>query len=296
MKTELRIAERTLRSSLFYARDRFLARRDPHHGRHLRFADHKKSDTLFVLGSGGSINDITAAQWRTIAAHDSLGFNNWLVHAHVPTYYALELPSTTTPARARTIDNTQHNLALAAPRYAGVPFLLASDRAAPLCPSFLPAALRPFAYVIPMQLVLGTTSQQVAFALHVHRALGHCTPRPHCSHMLKKRASVFRHVYFGLLAGYQRIVLAGIDLNNTPYFFDDHARGEHPHGYRLDHVLTQNPGPVHRTNDPTEGQVTVAVMLEILERIALRPLGVELRLLHSSSALYPQIPLLESVL
>jgi hypothetical protein len=35
----------------------------------------RRSDTVFVFGSGYSLNDITDEEWRRIAAHDTFGFN-----------------------------------------------------------------------------------------------------------------------------------------------------------------------------------------------------------------------------
>jgi hypothetical protein len=51
---------------------------------------HKTGDTLFILGSGPSINRLTEAQWRHIARHDSVGFNWWMLHEFVPTFYVLQ--------------------------------------------------------------------------------------------------------------------------------------------------------------------------------------------------------------
>src|SRR5690554_5249502 len=52
---------------------------------------YKNSNILFILGSGPSINEITEDQWTHISACDSIGFNWFLVHSHVPTYYHMEL-------------------------------------------------------------------------------------------------------------------------------------------------------------------------------------------------------------
>src|SRR5438105_10010101 len=52
---------------------------------------YKRSNTLFVLGSGASVNEISPERWKVIARHDSVGFNFWLVHPFVPTYYFLEV-------------------------------------------------------------------------------------------------------------------------------------------------------------------------------------------------------------
>jgi hypothetical protein len=39
----------------------------------------RRSDTVFVFGSGASLNEITPIEWRRFEEHDTLGFN-WFVH------------------------------------------------------------------------------------------------------------------------------------------------------------------------------------------------------------------------
>lgn len=39
----------------------------------------RRSDTLFIFGSGASINDISPQEWAAMAAHDTLSFN-WFIH------------------------------------------------------------------------------------------------------------------------------------------------------------------------------------------------------------------------
>jgi hypothetical protein len=39
----------------------------------------RKSDTVFVFGSGYSLHDLTPEEWRAIEEHDTVGFN-WFVH------------------------------------------------------------------------------------------------------------------------------------------------------------------------------------------------------------------------
>ena len=50
----------------------------------------KKSDTLFILAGGESINEITETQWNTIKNSDSIGINRWLIHKFVPTFLLIE--------------------------------------------------------------------------------------------------------------------------------------------------------------------------------------------------------------
>jgi hypothetical protein len=35
----------------------------------------RRSETVFIFGSGYSLHDITPAEWRAIEAHDTIGFN-----------------------------------------------------------------------------------------------------------------------------------------------------------------------------------------------------------------------------
>ena len=48
----------------------------------------KNSDTLFILGSGESINSIKI--WDKIRSHDSVGFNYFIFNNFVPSFYILE--------------------------------------------------------------------------------------------------------------------------------------------------------------------------------------------------------------
>lgn len=41
----------------------------------------RKGDTVFIFGSGYSLNAISASEWQAIAEHDTLGFN-WFVRQH----------------------------------------------------------------------------------------------------------------------------------------------------------------------------------------------------------------------
>ena len=50
----------------------------------------KTSDTIFILGSGPSINGISPERWTQIAKHDSVGFNFWPFHPFVPRMYFFE--------------------------------------------------------------------------------------------------------------------------------------------------------------------------------------------------------------
>jgi hypothetical protein len=55
----------------------------------LELASTRRSETVFVFGSGYSLNDISEAQWRSIAAHDTFGFTAFIYQHWVRTDFHL---------------------------------------------------------------------------------------------------------------------------------------------------------------------------------------------------------------
>jgi hypothetical protein len=49
----------------------------------------RRSDTVFVFGSGASLNDITPDEWTHIAAHDTFGFTAFIYQQWIPVRYHL---------------------------------------------------------------------------------------------------------------------------------------------------------------------------------------------------------------
>ena len=53
------------------------------------FKVYKKSDTIFVLGSGWSINYVSGEEWNIVSQHDSIGFNWFCKHSFEPTWFLI---------------------------------------------------------------------------------------------------------------------------------------------------------------------------------------------------------------
>jgi hypothetical protein len=106
--------------------------------------------------------------------------------------------------------------------------------------------------------------------------------------LYRKRGSVSYVIHLAIMLGYEDIVLCGIDLNNSKYFFDDKKytdsdlpipRADSP----------RNPDKTHETNDPDVGNLTVEHAVYHLDELVFnknRDLYVE----NTDSALYPKIP------
>jgi hypothetical protein len=105
---------------------------------------------------------------------------------------------------------------------------------------------------------------------------------------MRKRATVVYLVMLALRAGYRRIVLCGIDLNGSDYFFERHRDRLAEAGYWV--PPKGAPLPIHRTEDPNFGRLTVSRALGALEEQILRRRGIRLEVALASSRLYPALP------
>lgn len=264
------------------------------HAAELTFAEHVTGDTLFVLGSGASISSLDTAAWAEISAQNSIGFNNWIVHPFTPTFFAIEMASLE-PREIfeRSSENVFSNLQLSAERYAAVPLLFLSSPNRPFAIERVPASLRENLYWNREVVLRGASEAEVLRHLRFVACLGWLSPRRGYDICLAKRASLFRFVHFGVVAGYRRIVLCGIDLSSPEYFFDADIASYEARGYQLDHVRMLQRGPVHNTFDNSRGDLTIDRLLYMLREQVLLPRGVELFVASERSALHPRIPLYE---
>lgn len=54
-------------------------------------ASKKTSEIIFILGAGPSVGELTNHQLTEISEHDSMAFNDWLIHhSYIPTHYIFQ--------------------------------------------------------------------------------------------------------------------------------------------------------------------------------------------------------------
>lgn len=167
----------------------------------------RRSETLFVFGSGSSLNEITADEWRSVEQHDTLGFN-WFVHqTFVRCDYQLirEIPDDDRdptiwrPQLAQYFDLLRSN-----PNFASTVYLVhggfrAINGNRAIGYRYLPVGSRVFRWRSNKLVELPTTSFRRGLA-HGESTLQEC-------------------INFGYLLGWRRIVLTGVDLYDRRYFW-----------------------------------------------------------------------------
>src|SRR5690606_37288440 len=101
----------------------------------------------------------------------------------------------------------------------------------------------------------------------------------------KLRAALSYVIYLSYLLGYKNIVLTGIDLVNTNYFYEDPMYLEK--SFRIP-SSGQNK-MIHKTNDPEEGEVIISKIIEVLNNEIFKKSDVNLYIDNKQSALYPTL-------
>ena len=246
----------------------------------------KRSDTLFILGSGASVNELREKDWEYIASCNSVGLNYWMAHPFVPDLYFTE-PPPNEYVWAEYLG--QYEASKEA--YASVPFIVNFKHwqkdleKYPL--SSLPQSLQDnFYYYAPFYLRLNK-AWMIKLALLGWKSKA---AKPNkFDWLILQRASLGMLIMYGLFAGFKQIVLVGVDLANTQYFFEDKDKE-----FRYIPPNIQR-GSVHRTVDDTldinRVSITIDKYIYLLNDVLLKPAKVSLYVANEKSLLYPKLPL-----
>jgi len=238
----------------------------------------KKSDTLYILGSGGSINDISIEAWKQIKCSDSLGLNFWIVNDHIPDFYMLEIPvyKENREVMLKWVDNRKAQV------LEKESCILIKDLESGLLDlSYYPEELKGNSYILYKDSLYGSTVESKRKSFRYARTLG----LDNRNLLYFCRGSLFSAIYLGSKLGYKKIVLAGVDLYNSGYFYDSDA-----YSHKLLPVSEQV-GDVHDTVNKAISNVSMDELVVLLDQELLKPQGCELYVLNSSSLLHPRIPL-----
>ncbi len=169
---------------------------------------YQKSDTIFILGGGESINDVTDEQWDHIAKHDSFAMNWWPVHPFIPTFYY-----TNYPRQKKYRDKLEEAITRRKKDYINTVFFVSGNRATKrgIHPRILPGffSANPiccfYNYSNPIQL-----AKEEPFAAKSFEKT------------LYYRGGLSLILDLVNQMEYKNIILMGVDLRNRVHFYDHH--------------------------------------------------------------------------
>ncbi len=166
----------------------------------------KKTNKLYILGSGSSINDITEDEWNTIKKHDSIGVNYFYFHKFRPSAHFVEL------GKSQTAFDCIHK------------FLLCNkERTEPV--------FMQIRHLINNEITLRSSKNRVYLYSPttmqsknidiLRQYLKSCyIPFWSGSPLIHHSSTLDCVINFAVRQGYKEICLVGVDLNNNRYFWD----------------------------------------------------------------------------
>lgn len=256
--------------------------------RHFPVDQYKQNDTVFILGSGSSINQLTAAQWEIIGKQDTIGFNNWTLHSFVPTYYFFE------PTSEKNDFQKQMNREI----YANISARSAAYKDTAVIIHYLKRYFFDFSILdsfkerdnLYFQAPVNLPGQDIRELQKAYTRAFHLKLFDRVDPAVYRRGSLAKIIHFAIACRYREIVLLGIDLNTSPYFFDM-PDVTLPEGCRrVAFTQTGQSHQLHDTVNPDKGQVTMIDVLTTMNDIVLKPLDIRLSNGSAISALKDHLP------
>lgn len=234
----------------------------------------KRSDTCTFLGSGSSINRITPEQWRLISQTDIWAVNNWVYHPSVvPNFYHIEV-------KHYNYELIQKRLLEKRDAYKNVHFLFQHGKKIKVSGVRRPLHQVTFAEAEKYRYYL-----QARDPKRTHKPLNaNYTPAPK---LITKSydmsvTSVLEMIW---RFGYKTVVLCGVDLYDSLYFW---TGGDLMYG-EVHHQTNK----AHEDKDPAEPHACHRIKDFIVDfdRRWMRPKNRNLFVLNQDSALYPEVRL-----
>jgi len=246
--------------------------------------DAPPSDTLFILGSGWSVNELNPTMLDHIRNHASIGVNFWFFHDFGPSALSLDAGKVEEADRHLAVKSLSMLASLlnrpsVTERRPKILYLrpFQSNREF-LLP--LPASLTGGSVVSGRANIVGSNGQAVRSDL---KALVKRLSRGKLPHSVlpDNGSSVVRLVFLGVAQGFKNIVLIGVDLDARPHFWFDASYAE-----KYPELLKLFPPPDGKPHGTTESTGRALGNLDFLATLSkvLNELGVARLWIGSASS------------
>lgn len=173
----------------------------------------KKSDTVFILGSGESINELQQQDWDYIKQHNIIGLNYSFVHPVIPDYHLMEM----IPLK----EMQDFFCKITSERYKDVDIFFQYRHVIKSKFNLKKYAHKKRLYVhVPH---LYPTTQEDVLELYFRDLIN---KKQSLSQLIHHNSHIGCAVMFAQILGYKKIVMLGIDLNGGDYFTNSNIESE----------------------------------------------------------------------
>ena len=170
-----------------------------------KWAEFKTSDTIFLFGSGPSVNDITSAQWQIIQKNDSFGLNYVFLTKQPMTYFYLGYEPSSNQILSQSFKKEYRRIYSNSLWFVPtkVFYRLTHPRTVP---EFFPYNPMIAKFSIPPAIIIRN---------------GQSFTKNDFEKSLLYRGCIGIGLHMACLLDYKKIVLMGIDLHTYKHFYDD---------------------------------------------------------------------------
>ena len=245
---------------------------------------YKTSDTIFILGSGPSINDISPQDWKYVEQHDSIGFNWWIVHDFIPSLYMFQAAST----------NMLELLKDKYSDYRNIPFLIRGSAFAKGEFDYEDERLNLLksnpVYYIKEYPISSKCSIDINMLFNYMENLGFMTFGHIANFVPKWRSTLGLLISLSYQMGYQKIILCGMDMHDNGHFWDYEPYLELKKKYSLPDKDKSN---IATFTDERISPNTMPRYVYSLHDWMYNKNGVKIFVMNKKTLLYPEIDLYE---
>jgi hypothetical protein len=243
----------------------------------------KKSDTVFIFGSGPSINAIPREKWSAITKHDSMACNFWLFHKFVPTFYFYEAIGC---RDGKCLEVFRRIAEKRAQDYAhSIKVVTGLLELAPEFDLFRPDSWADDLYTVYTIPVAARDELEFTYGLRLVRSLRLFSCSRRIRFIFKQASSVTGLISLAVRMGYKQIVLCGVDLQNGEYFYQNPKL--YPEGAQVEF---QPRSAYHLLVTPQPWKILTDTAVVLMKHEILEPAGVKIYVENRSSRLWPAIP------
>lgn len=243
--------------------------------------------TLYVFGSGSTINQLSLSAWADIEKSFSLGINDCVYHPHLFNFYSTELFKsehyvekswTKLSDRAQSADVLRVLIKMPpqTKRFSwSFPHKKVWEKSHGLVPVH-PDTTNAGSYKSSVQLYLSTIPRKLRRFL-----------------VLDGPTSVVRALFWAESVGFRKIILVGVDLENSKYFWENYPEAEVLSRLRINELSVDagSSNTPHPSNQPNVGVPAEIAIQIVSECFAER--GIEILLGSEGGALDGRITRLE---
>lgn len=256
----------------------------------------KKSDTLFILGSGHSINEIKKTKWKQIKSKESWGFNNWFIHDFVPNFFFVQsyFKKKKNLEYFLKMDKLMKQILFEKRNlYKNVNFYIRGDNVNNNTfheSQFGETILKSeFKYFFMSELIVRSKCKIRPYKLMISMyKLGFFKNNSNEIPIPKFGNTITELICLALIMGYKEIVLCGIDMNDSGHFYDkDIYLKKYVFLKKLNSFSNKN--QIHPHADRRSLRYTTKDVIMDLNKFAKEKFDSQIFVSSETSSLYPEI-------